>query len=301
MPQEVVKLFHSQQAQLKVLYVHLDNSHISPRLKCWVKDQLIPVHHLQKNNAIIQPKQMRQKGQREPVYSSHWTSKSKVKHPNQSSSYSLGEGHWTNTYYMCCMFCGHRFFRGNHSERLGFVIATPQNHIQWIAHEYALEARSIHVLFPLCYLLACPCSSTFNTETPKSSLNEVFHGHIQIYLEQFFGLPGVVPPVTYHDISIHITTNIARAIMHGYLCLGTLVFCGSPCFQRDIAPRNSSASKQLQRAAWAPQSGWMWWNLTKYSSYSSNLIHHARKCNNKNPETKINKAYLQIYIIYIII
>lgn len=45
MPQEVVKLFHSQQAQLKVLYVQ-DDSHISPRLKCWVEDSLILKHHL---------------------------------------------------------------------------------------------------------------------------------------------------------------------------------------------------------------------------------------------------------------
>ena len=83
MPQEVVKLFHSQQAQLKVLYVHLDDSHISPTLKCWVEDSLILKRHLQSKYRYNSAQTNEAEGTTWSRLFISLNPQSKVKHPNQ--------------------------------------------------------------------------------------------------------------------------------------------------------------------------------------------------------------------------
>lgn len=159
MPQEVVKLFHSQQAQLKVLYVHLDASHISPRLKCWVEDFLILKHHLQSKYRYNSAQANEAEGTTWSRLFISLNPQSKVKHPNQVLTHLvIGEGHWTNTYYMWCMFCGFSFLEGTIPK--GCAIANTITISNEFCMNTLLMQGPMFCFLCTCYLLAYPCSAT---------------------------------------------------------------------------------------------------------------------------------------------
>lgn len=151
MPQEVVKLFHSQQAQLKVLYVHLDDSHISPRLKCWVEDSLILTHHLQLKYRYNSAQTNEAEGTTWSRLFISLNPQSKVKHPNQVLTH-LVKG--IEQIHITCDVCFVGFHFWREPFRKAVQLPTPS--------PYPMNVAWIH---SWCLSLLC------NAETPKSSLN----------------------------------------------------------------------------------------------------------------------------------
>ena len=148
---------------------------------------------------------MRQKGQREAVYSSHWTPK--VRWNTQIKFLLTWWGHWTNTYYMWCMFWGFSFLEGTIPK--GCAIANTIT----ISNEFCMNTflmqGPMFCFLCTCYLLAYPCSATLKL------LSLLWISFSWTYSNSTWNDSSRYLGLFRQNISRHITTDMAYAIMFG--------------------------------------------------------------------------------------
>ena len=209
------------------------------------------------------------------------------------------------------MFCGHRFFRGNHSEKLG------DRQMRWhlsrrlcncnTAKPYPMNCAwirswsKVHVLFPLCYLLACPCSSTLKL---LSLLWMKFFMDIS-----YPNIPGTILRITWgcaaSNISRHLNTyhNKHCPCHHAWISM----FRHLGVLRQSLLPARhcSKKLKRKQAVAEGRLSPTVWMNVMKsdqilIQSHSPREKMQQQESWNKDKQSIATHIYMiYIYILYI--